>query len=360
MNKNTWFDHPVVRRALSLLAALVIVAGLFPAVAVQAEAQYGYVNYDEVRFRRQANSTVVWAMLDTGWVVEIRDEKRSGGVDYYYVCTNIPKHTDREYYGYISQEYITLMTAEEVAQWKDKGGNGGELNTTPEENAPAVMTNYATPNNASTNYYSFDGSELKSLGLLSENTAYYVSGSSSINGEAYYIITVDGVNCYARADAMSMLTTGDGDDTPDAGEDPTPTPKPAATPKPEASSTAIGQLKIRPSGSTNIRKEAKVNTNNVLAQAEQGDILPYYATSVINGSRWYYVYHAPKDVFGYVLGTCVTLVDNDPTVPTAKPSTPTPVPGSGYVVLTAGGVNLREEASMSSEVLGRFDKVATV
>ena len=92
MNNNTWFDHPVVRRALSLLAALVMVAGICPVTAVQAEAQYGYVNYEDVRFRRQANSTTTWALLDEGWVVEIRDEKRSGGVDYYYVVSNIPIH----------------------------------------------------------------------------------------------------------------------------------------------------------------------------------------------------------------------------------------------------------------------------
>lgn len=444
MNNNTWFDHPVVRRVLSLLAALVMVAGICPVTAVQAEAQYGYVNYEDVRFRRQANSTTTWALLDEGWVVEIRDEKRSGGVDYYYVVSNIPKHLDREYYGYISQEYITLMTAEEVAAWQAKGGNGGEVDapSTPDDKEePAVMTNYARPNNASTNYYSFDGSSLTSLGLLSASDAYYVSGSSTINNEAYYIITMDGVSCYVRADAMSMLTTddtgsGDADSeapsipagfigmikiTPEGNtnlrssaamlsdnvvqkiphgtelpyyktvqsgnktwyycynvsseeygyilgtcakvistvEEDKPDDKPAATPKPDASGTAIGQLKIRPEGSTNIRKAAKVNTNNVVAQAEQGDILPYYATSVVNGSRWYYVYYAPKDVFGYVLGTCVTLVEGETDAPTLKPDTTpsvTDVPGSGYIVLTAGGVNLREQASTGAQTLGQFDK----
>ena len=57
MNKHTWFHHPVVKRALSLMAALVLVLGICP-VPVQAEAQYGYVNYDEVRFRRQAKATI--------------------------------------------------------------------------------------------------------------------------------------------------------------------------------------------------------------------------------------------------------------------------------------------------------------
>ncbi len=444
MNKNTWFDHPVVRRALSLLSALILVAGLLPVAGAQAEAQYGYVNYDEVRFRRQANSTTTWALLDAGWVVEIRDEKSSGGEDYYYVVSNIPKHLDREYYGYINQDYITLMTAEEVAAWQEKGGNGGEIeapSTTPEDEEPAVMTNYARPNNASTNYYSFDGNALTSLGLLSATGAYYVAGSSTINNEAYYIITVDGVNCYVKADAMSMITTDDStgseeEDAPAATpegsigviritpegktnlrssaamlsgnviqkipqgtelpyyrtvksgnktwyycynasseeygyilgscakvistvETDEPADTPTATPKPDASGTAIGQVKITPSGKTNIRKAAKVNTNNVVAQAEQGDILPYYATSVVNGSRWYYVYHADKDVFGYVLGTCAEITSGTADAPTLKPSvtaTPEGTAGTGYVVLTSGGVNLREKASTGAEVLGRFDK----
>ena len=467
MNK-TWFDRPVVRRALSLLAALVLIAGIWPVSAVQAETQYGYVNYDEVRFRRRAESTVVWTLLDTGWVVEIRSEKRSGGEDYYYVVTNIPKHLDRNYYGYINQDFITLMTADEVAQWQAAGGNGGEYTvpetpetSAPETTPPSVMTNYARPNNASTNYYSFDGNALTSLGLLSMSEAYYVNGSATISDEAYYIITVNGVNCYARANSMTMITTGDSttpddddstdDDTPSvpgtipAGsigtlriipegntnlrssaamlsnnvlakipqgselpfyktvpngskvwyycysvsdneygyilgtcaevisvttpETQAPTSKPTATPKPDSNGTAIGTLVIRPEGKTNIRKKPQVNSNNVVAQANQGEKLPYYAVSVNNGNRWYYVYYASKDVFGYVLGTCITLSSDVTDAPTLKPSvTPTSVPTvlppssggetsySGYVVLTAGGVNLRKDASTSSPMLGRYDK----
>lgn len=446
MNNHTWFNHPVVRRAFSLLSALILVAGFLPVASVQAEAQYGYVNYDEVRFRRQVNSTTTWALLDSGWVVEIRDEKSSGGEAYYYVVSNIPKHLDREYYGYINQDYITLMTAEEVAAWESKGGNGGEVetpsDTTTGEETPAVMTNYARPNNASTNYYSFDGNALTSLGLLSASEAYYVSGSTTINNDAYYIITVNGVNCYVKADSMAMITTDDSTGSEEEEEDTVTIPEGSigvirivpegktnmrssaamlsdnviqkipqdtelpyyrtvksgnktwyycynassdeygyilgscakvistteasapsdtvtATPKPDASGTAIGQVKITPSGKTNIRKAAKVNSNNVVAQAEQGDILPYYATSVVNGSRWYYVYHADKDVFGYVLGTCAEIVSGTADAPTLKPAataTPNGTSIVGYVVLTSGGVNLREKASTGAEVIGRFDK----
>lgn len=457
MNRNTHFATRTMQRALALLAVLVLLVGMLPAAYVQADEakQYGYVNYNEVRFRRQVNSTTTWAMLDYGWVVEIRDEKKSGGTEYYYVVTNIPKHTDREYFGYISQQYITVMTDAEVASWQAAGGNeaivnGGAVETTPPagngsgsgSDTPAVMTNYAKPNNASTNYYSFDGTTLTSLGLLAANDAYYVSGSATIGSDAYYIITVNGVNCYARANSMSMITTGDSQPDDNTGSNGTAT-APAgaigtlrivpdgntnlrssaamlstnlvakvpqgtvmsfyntetvgnktwyycyyeakqeygyilgscvevlttsvtpptsggsvatATPEPGASGSAIGTLQIRPKGSTNVRKEAKTNTNNVVAQVEQGTVLSYYATSVVNKVRWYYVYVPEKDVFGYVLGTCVTLLSgetNAPVVPTATPNGTTVL---GYIVLTYGGVNLRAGAGMGEQVLAQFDK----
>ena len=458
MINNTNFATRAMQRVLSLLAVIVLLAGMLPATYAQADdaKQYGYVNYNEVRFRRQANSTTPWALLDYGWVVEIRSEKRSGGVDYYYVVSNIPKHLDREYYGYINQDYITVMTDAEVASWLSAGGNEAVLNggavTAPGTGSgseggtdtPAVMTNYAKPNNASTNYYSFDGTKLTSLGLLAADGAYYVSGSATIGSDAYYIITVNGVNCYARANSMSMITTGgsgtgsgsssEGTDstvTEPAGalgtlrivpdgrtnlrstpqmisgnvvakilEDTilpyylietvgsktwyycyyaetqeygyilgscieivstnagaaTPAPGTSATPAPGVSGTAIGTLQIRPKGSTNVRKEPKTSTNNVITQVEQGEVLSYYATSVVNKVRWYYVYVPAKDAFGYVMGTCVTLLSGGD----AATPVPTVNPGStsvaGYIVLTHGGVNLRKEASMSSNVIGSFDK----
>ena len=449
-----------MQRALSLLAVLVLLVGMLPAEYVQADEakMYGYVNYDEVRFRRKADSTETWAMLDAGWVVEIRDEKRSGGVDYYYVVSNIPKHPEREYYGYISQKYITVMTEAEVYSWQLAGGNeallGGAV-VTPgtgsdsEDDAPAVMTNYAMPNNASTNYYSFDGTTLTSLGLLAADSAYYVSGSATIDDNAYYIILVNGVNCYARANSMSMLTTGgtgsdsdsdsDSDNTGDTSdsvtapagaigtlrivpdgntnmrsstymltnnlvakvpqdtvlafyrvetvgskkwyycyyeekqeygyilgscvkvltEEPVATPPASsvATPAPDASDTAIGTLKIRPSGNTNIRKKPETNKNNVVAQVEQGTVLSYYSAIVENQVRWYYVYVPSEDVFGYVIGTCVTVLsgNTETTQPTATPK-PDSTATQGYIVLTYGGVNLRKGAGMGEKVIAQFDK----
>lgn len=445
MNRTTHFATRTLQRALAVLSVLVLLAGMLPStIAMSDEAvQYGYVNYEEVRFRRKAESPITWTLLNPGWVVEIRGSKKADGVEYYYVRSNIPNHLDREYYGYISKQYVTVMTDAEVAAWTAAGGNeavlSGSAVTPPSSGGgsdePVVMTSYACPNNASTNYYSFDGANLTSLGLLIEGNAYFVSGSVTFNDEAYYIITVDGVNCYARANSMTMLTTGGSDDS-GSGDAPvtepagaigtlrivpegntnlrnstqlvsgnvvekipqgtvlpfyrtetvnkklwyycysvtaqdygyilgscaevvsvsvTPTPAAPATPKPGTSSTAIGTLSIRPSGSTHVRSETKTNKNNVVAKVEQGTVLNYYAAPVDNNVRWYYVYVPEKDVFGYVLGSCVTLISGsaDATpVPTAGPD----IGSMGFVVLTHGGVNLRKETKTNSTLLGQFDK----
>ena len=59
MNRNTNTHHVMRIRVLSLLAALMLALGVLPA-ALAEDGQYGYVNFDNVRFRKQANDTVVW------------------------------------------------------------------------------------------------------------------------------------------------------------------------------------------------------------------------------------------------------------------------------------------------------------
>lgn len=452
MNKFSIKAYTVLSRALSLLVALVLVCTMCPVTVQAEEPEYGYVNYDDVRFRKQANSTVVWTNLDAGWVCEIRGTKG----DYYYVVTNIPKHLDREYYGYIHEDYLTLMTAEEVATWELKGGNAaliGAADDAEDEteestgNSGSGYTSFIRPKNASTNYYSFDGNALTSLGLLSQDEAYYVTGTATVNNNSYYIITVNGVqNCYVLS---SNMTTLDGSDVDDGAEDdddssstvPVPsvhgtvriTPKgntnmrssaamlsgnivakipqgtelpyyytvegtyktwyycydavsgqygyivetcltvvdalptdaptavtPTSTPKPSDGASVLGYIKITPKGNTNIRKATKVNSNNVVAQAAQGEVLPYYAAPIVNGSTWYYVYYSGKQVFGYVLGSCAERTNAEgvvsPTAPISATSQPDSATPLGYIKLTWGGVNLRKGPSTSTARLDQLDR----
>ena len=117
MNRNTNTHHAMRIRVLSLLAALMLALGVLPA-ALAEDGQYGYVNFDNVRFRKQANDTVVWDKLNNGWVCKILGTKSAGGVNYYYVSTNLPAYLDRE--------SITAISASSTSPRYERG-RGGRL-----------------------------------------------------------------------------------------------------------------------------------------------------------------------------------------------------------------------------------------
>lgn len=337
MKRNTNTHHAMRIRVLSLLAALVLALGVLPA-ALAEDGQYGYVNYDNVRFRKQANDTVVWDKLNNGWVCKILGTKTAGGVDYYYVTTNLPAYLDREYYGYISQQYITLMSEAEADAWQKQGGNAAVLGSstssgTDSDNNVTALTNYARPNNASTNYYHYEGGVLTSLGLLSAGEAYYVTGTATINSTVYYIITVNGADCYVRGSNMTMLSSE------------TATPAPASTNAPSGGNDPVGTIVITPTGNTNLRKSAAILDNNSIAKLPQGTELPYYYTVQSGGSTWYYCYSAANNAFGYIIATCATVKSTAGTTTTLPTTTSDPSSILGYVKMNVKGrTNIRSQA----------------
>ena len=340
MNRNTNTHHAMRIRVLSLLAALMLALGVLPA-ALAEDGQYGYVNFDNVRFRKQANDTVVWDKLNNGWVCKILGTKSAGGVNYYYVSTNLPAYLDREYYGYISQQYITLMSEAEADAWQKQGGNatvlGGSTSSsgdsgTDTANNVTALTNYARPNNASTNYYHYEGGVLTSLGLLSAGEAYYVTGTATINSTIYYIITVNGADCYVRGSNMTMLSS----DT---------TTAPAPTTAPSGGNDPVGTIVITPEGNTNLRKSAAILDNNSIAKLPQGTELPYYYTVQSGGSTWYYCYSADNNAFGYIIATCATVKSTAGTTTTLPTTTNDPSSILGYVKMNVKGrTNIRSQA----------------
>ena len=89
--------------ALTLCLLLALPAG--------AEAQYGQVNYNQVRVRKQMESTDAWIKLNTGDIVQILNTHSYNGVAYYYVTCRNPSHPEREYWGYIDQRYVNPISA---------------------------------------------------------------------------------------------------------------------------------------------------------------------------------------------------------------------------------------------------------
>ncbi len=336
----------------------------------------------------------------------------------------------------------------------------------------SAAASYAAPANNSVNYYSFNGAQLSSMGLLNPSASYPVSGTQQIGEELYYVLQINGVDYYVKASNL-QITANPASSVPATGTSTEATPvtgsattantssyttlgdlsgsapigtlritqsgtnmraqahmtsgnvvavlkknatlsfygsivppsgnhvwyycydassgqfgyvvddcvkvlsltqgsvvatlPPASTTNITsasvpalANSTAVGYIRITPKGKTNIRKTTQSSVNNVVAQAEQGDVLPYYAVSVVNKATWYYVFYAPEQVFGYVLGTCAETTGNATAVATAIPDAVSTTSGNGqalgYIQFTAGGVNLRKGATTGAKVLGQFDK----
>ena len=336
----------------------------------------------------------------------------------------------------------------------------------------SAAASYAAPANNSVNYYSFNGAQLSSMGLLNPSASYPVSGTQQIGEELYYVLQINGVDYYVKASnlqitanpassvpatgtstgatpvtgsattantssyttlgdlsgsapigtlqitqsgtnmrAQAHMTSGNvvavlkknatlsfyGSIVPPSGNHvwyycydassgqfgyvvddcvkvlsltqgsvvatlpPASTTNITSASVPAlANSTAVGYIRITPKGKTNIRKTTQSSVNNVVAQAEQGEVLPYYAVSVVNKATWYYVFYAPEQVFGYVLGTCAETTGNATAVATAVPDAVSTTSGNGqalgYIQFPAGGVNLRKGATTGAKVLGQFDK----
>jgi len=325
--------HCALNRWVSLLLVLAMTIVLMPVAFADAPIGYGYVNYDKVRFRKQMSSAdSIYCMLDTGWVVEIYKSTSYGSMPYYYVKSNLPSNLEKECYGYIQQQYVTTMSAGEIAAWQAKGGNGGTNTPTPEPsvtNTPAPASNYATAA-AGTNYYSYTGGSLISQGLLDTNKAYYIMATANIGGTQYYVVTIDSTNYYVKADCMTMQPNG-GSST--------------ATPTDSGSMTAKGTLAIKPSGNTNMRSSAAITTTNIIAKIPQNTVLSYF-TQVQSGSHtWYLCYDAASNQYGYIIDYCVEILTSSVTpTPTAKPGDPGTV--KGYVEITpTGKTNIRKTAA---------------
>ena len=188
--------------------------------------------------------------------------------------------------------------------------SSGDSGTDTANNVTA-LTNYARPNNASTNYYHYEGGVLTSLGLLSAGEAYYVTGTATINSTIYYIITVNGADCYVRGSNMTMLSS----DT---------TTAPAPTTAPSGGNDPVGTIVITPEGNTNLRKSAAILDNNSIAKLPQGTELPYYYTVQSGGSTWYYCYSADNNAFGYIIATCATVKSTAGTTTTLPTTTNDP------------------------------------
>ena len=107
-------------RLISLILCVVLFVSMIPAAVHADGARFGRVNYNQVRFRKtdsSAEGQEWWTMLNAGWVVEILGESANNFGRWYKVTCVIPEDPTHAYVGYMMRQYITEMSAAEIAAW---------------------------------------------------------------------------------------------------------------------------------------------------------------------------------------------------------------------------------------------------
>lgn len=268
-------------------------------------ATYGTVNHDGVRFRRQAESTDVWAMLDTGWQVEILNTKRANGVNYYYVVCGTPKNPTRQYWGYIQQEYVSVSGAPAAT-------SAPAATPIPEAAIPASpvqQTVTAAPvGNGAGGYVQFivrgvnlrqgPSTGTKSLGQFKEGQIVAFTDATVSNGRTWYQVSKDGVTGYVLGTCVQVVNGAQATAAPAVTAAPEATAAPAA-PASSIALTTMEKVIVRAEGS------ARATQIKLLNSAGQVCTLTG-ATSQADGYTWYQL--SVKNITGWIRGDLLRVL----------------------------------------------------
>ena len=259
--------RPLIFLLFTLLCCLFLQSAL--------AGQYGTVNHNGVRFRRQAESTDVWAMLDAGWQVEILNTKKVDGVKYYYVVCGTPKNPGRQYWGYIQQEYVTVS-----------GAPAATAAPTAAPAAPAQPEAAAAPEAApaaqpaggfvqfvlrGVNLRQGPSTGSKSLGQFKEGQVVAYTGVVQHNGRDWYQVEREGVSGYVLSTCVQVVN----------GSQPAATPAPAVTADPGLTAEGID---LPPNGAVTLIYAARVNEYAPLGEDEEGNAETIVNTAAVTGA----------------------------------------------------------------------------
>lgn len=175
-----------------ILFAILCGLMLWTAAACAASHQYGKVNANSVRFRKEAEKTDYWAMLDKNWPVEILDTKTVSGVKYYRVAAGIPNHTDRTYYGYIQQKYVTKTSSKPATPTTSSSSSSSKTSTkTASGNIQTTTDKVNLRKSAST--------DSESRGQVKKGTNLTYSAIVTVGDVKWYKVKYNGNTCYIMA-----------------------------------------------------------------------------------------------------------------------------------------------------------------
>lgn len=292
-----------MKRSLILLIFVLLLCMLLNSASA---GQYGTVNHDGVRFRRQAESTDVWAMLDSGWQVEILNTKKVNGVKYYYVVCGTPKNPTRQYWGYIQQEYVSV--------------SGAPAATPVPEAVPAVTAQPAAPvqpaataapvSQPAGGYLRFTvrgvnlrqgpSTGTKSLGQFKIDQTVAYTGSVVSNGRTWYQVERDGVTGYVLGTCVQVL---DGQ--------PTPTPAPVvavtAVPAVTAAPAAASNIALTTMEKVIVRAEGNARGTQLRLLNSAGQVCTLTGvTNQADGYTWYQL--SVKNITGWIRGDLLRVL----------------------------------------------------
>ena len=268
-----------------ILFAILCGLMLWTAAACAASHQYGKVNANSVRFRKEAEKTDYWAMLDKNWPVEILDTKTVSGVKYYRVAAGIPNHTDRTYYGYIQQKYVTKTSSKPATPTTSSSSSSSKTSTkTASGNIQTTTDKVNLRKSAST--------DSESKGQVKKGTNLTYSAIVTVGDVKWYKVKYNGNTCYIMAKYCKTVS---------AKEAAKETYKDASIPA-DPSSTALttkAKVILRASASAEGKQLAVLTNKNTLCTLTG-------TTKKADGYVWYKVKADGKT--GYVRGDLLRVL----------------------------------------------------
>ena len=367
MNKCKQYRFSVVQRGLSVLFALLLSLSLTPDGARADGAVGSYltpastsVNY--YSYNGSSLSSLGLLNSSTGYLVT--GSQTISGVEFYQITVNGIS-------AYVKASNMQLAAAQDTGAVtvSDPVPATAASTAAATASSEAIGTLIITPKgttNMRADAHMLSGNIIAKLNQNTVLPFYATVVPPSGNHVWYYCYdSASGQYGYVVDDCVQVLTLNSGATIAQLPDRSSLAGAPTADPL-YSNSTAVGYIRITPNGKTNIRKTTKTDVKNVVAQAEQNDILPYYAVSVVDGATWYYVYYQPTASFGYVLGSCAEITASSAvtTVATVAPgATAIPVTftnqAQGTIQFIAGGVNMRKSPTTAAKVLDRFEKNET-
>ena len=354
-----------LRRVLSALLALVLMAGMLP---VLAEVTHGVVTGDKVLFRKATSGSDYWDHLDRGWIAKVLDEVTANNYKWYKVEANIPVAMNRTYVGYIRGDFFRMLTQEEETAWLVNKPqpypplsaataapvtNAPVVTTAPvvtaaPVNTPALQGDYGLVTVAGANLRETPGGT--SLTALVKDQFVAVLAFPTATNPWYKVSVANEYTGFLQQDHLQVLS-------------PTELASYLQTAAPTATHSTGSQATFSPQTPQGTLKITQTNTNlrdnpdgKSLYQYPKDTVLPFFGAPItLGGYSWLRVEDSARKLTGYIRSDCYQIVTGS--VPTAAPvvtaaptatNAPDNLPQSGTLTITKTSTNLRKEPGGTS------------